>query len=128
VILVDSSIWIAADRRPDSIEARELVSLLARYEVATTDVVIAEVLQGAPTELKLHQLIDTMSGLHFFHAEAASWLRAGELSFQLRRRGLTTALSDLIIAQVALDNELPVYAIDSDFERVPGLQLHKAGM
>ena len=51
-------------------------------------------------------------------------MRAARLSFDLKRTGLTTALSDLLIAAVALENDLEVYAIDSDFERVPGLKLH----
>ncbi len=126
MILVDTSIWVASLRREASLERQELDALLDRDEVATTDIVVAEVLQGARTEPDFRELADKMDALHFFHADQAVWIKAAELSFELTRRGQTTALSDLVIAVVALENELEVYATDSDFQRVPGLQLYQA--
>ena len=101
-------------------------TLLSQYEVAATDIVIAEVLQGAPTEEKFNELSEKMDALQFFHAGAETWLKAARLSFRLRRSGLATPLADLVIAQVALDNDLPVYATDEHFGRVEGLKLHAA--
>jgi predicted nucleic acid-binding protein len=125
MILVDSSIWIQADRKPESQEAQELDSLLAEYEVATTEVVLAEVLQGAPTEEKFMALAERMDALDFYSANQETWLKAARLSFELRRRGLATALSDLVVATVALEHDLSVYTLDEDFRRVPGLRLHQ---
>jgi predicted nucleic acid-binding protein len=124
LILVDSSIWIDADREPDSPANSELVALIRQDEVAYTEVVMAEVLQGAPTEAKFRDLLDKMTALHFFPADRRTWLDAAQLSFRLRRRGLATPLADLVIAQVALENGLTVYASDGHFGRVDGLALH----
>jgi predicted nucleic acid-binding protein len=126
VILVDSSVWIEADNRRGSREALELDALLERDEVATTDIVVAEVIQGAPTEAKFKQLLDMMSNLHYFHAGSENWHTAAELSFALRRQGLTTPLSDLVIATVALANDLELYSLDRHYSRVSGLKLHEA--
>lgn len=127
MILVDTSVWVRADRDKGSPEGIELDSLLAQDEVAITDVVAAEVLQGSRSESDFQRLASDFDALHYFPVQRATWMRAAELAFQLRRNGQTTALSDLIIAAVAIENGLPVYATDTDFLRVPGLQMHQAG-
>ncbi len=121
MILIDSSVWIPSLRRRSSRERAEVDLLLERDEVATTDVVVAEVLQGAKSQDDYLRLADKLEALHFFHADESCWQRAMEMAFQLRRRGMTTALSDLLVAAVALQNDLQVYANDSDFDRVPEL-------
>jgi hypothetical protein len=124
VILVDTSVWVKATRQKDSSEAEELDSLLDRDEVATTDVVVAEVLQGTANEAEFERYSEELQALHYFPVTRETWLKAAGLSFRLRREGQTTPLADLVIATVALENDLEVYAVDSDFARVPGLRLH----
>ncbi len=127
MILVDTSVWIdwSNDRTLES--AAELDRLLETDQVATTDFVMAELLQGSRTQQTFNDWVIRFTSLHFYEAPHDTWLRAAALSFQLIRGGLTTSLSDLVIAQVAIDNALSVFATDPDFERVPGLVLHKAG-
>ena len=124
-VLVDTSIWIGASRRPASAEADELRALLERDEVATTEVVVAEVLQGARKREDFDSLADKLEALHFFSADRAIWQKAALFSMELRNQGLITPLSDLVIAAVALENDLSVYAADEHFNRVAGLRLHQ---
>jgi len=126
MILVDTSAWIDADKKPDSREGRELVRLMAGYEVATTGLVVAELLQGATSDSQFADLASKLSALDYYDANKETWLRAAELSYQLKKRGMITPLSDLVIAAVALENNLPVYATDNHFSRVPGLVRHEA--
>ena len=125
MVLVDTSAWIDADHRPDSPESHELADLLDRDEVAITDMVLAELLQGASSADHFRQLAEKLEAVHYLHAEQESWLRAAEMSYQLKRQGLTTPLSDLLIASVALKAGIAVLATDAHFARVPGLQLHQ---
>jgi predicted nucleic acid-binding protein len=124
VILVDTSVWVRATRQKDGPEASELDMLLDRDEVATTDVVIAEVLQGTANDGEFQRYSEEMEALHYFPVTRETWLRAAALSAQLRHIGQTTSLADLVIATVALEHDLEVYAVDSDFARVPELRLH----
>jgi predicted nucleic acid-binding protein len=124
VILVDTSVWIDWSNDKTCGQAIELDRLLGADEVATTDLIMAEVLQGARTQALFDDWLETMDALHYLPVTQAIWQRAARVSFDLRRQGLATALSDLLVAQVALDNELPVFATDTDFQRVPGLSLH----
>ncbi len=123
-VLVDTSVWIASTRRPQSAVADELRLLLERDEVATTEVIIAEVLQGAKTEDDFRRWSDTLDALHFFSGDVEVWRKAAHVSFDLRTHGMITPLADLLVATVALENDLSVYAIDDHFSRVPGLRLH----
>ena len=126
MILVDSSVWVRALRRGDSQERRELDALLEADEVAITDIIAAEVLQGASSDAEFEGFVERLDALHYFHADEGLWLRAAKVSFDLNRRGLTTALSDVVIATVAVENDLEMYSIDSDFQRISGVRLYKA--
>jgi predicted nucleic acid-binding protein len=99
-----------------------LKALLERDELATTGLVIAEVLQGATSEENYVEWNDKFAAPHFYLASGGTWERAGRLSYELRRRGQETPLSDLVIAAVALEHDLEVYANDPDVDRVPGLR------
>jgi predicted nucleic acid-binding protein len=125
MILVDTSVWVRALRRRASQERQELDHLLSEDQVATTDLIVAEVLQGARSDSDFRRVAERFEALNFFHADSQVWLRAATLSFDLKRRGLTTALSDVVIATVALEHDLELYTIDSDFERISGLRLHE---
>ena len=124
MILVDTSIWVRADRDKTSREALELDRLIDLDEVATTGMVLAEVLQGIRAESRFRRAAFDFTALHYLEADRATWLRAGELSYSLIRRGMTTPLSDLVIARVALENNVSVYTTDDHFSRVEGLQLY----
>jgi predicted nucleic acid-binding protein len=122
VILVDTSIWIESWKRRGEAERLELLAILDRDELATTGMVLAEVLQGAASEREYMELRERLLGSYFFGDSQDTWERAARLSFELMRRGEQTPLSDIVIAMVALENELEVYARDSHFDRIPGLR------
>jgi predicted nucleic acid-binding protein len=124
LILVDTPVWITASNVKTSREAKELDDLLSQYQVVITDFVLAEILQGAADEQDFVKWSTRMGALDLYHAGLREWQRAARLSFDLRRRGMTTALSDLVIASVALEHDLEVYTTDTDFQRIPGLKLY----
>ena len=122
MILIDTSVWLQLQHPEGHKERQEIVRLLGRDELATTGMILAEVLQGAKSEKEYEEWYDRMSGPHFYSDTRETWEKAGRLSYELRRHGQQTALSDLVIAMVALEHDLEVYANDSDFDRVPGLR------
>jgi predicted nucleic acid-binding protein len=122
LILVDTSVWLQLQHPEGEKERQEIVRIVDRDELATTGMILAEVLQGARSENEYKEWSDRMSGPHFYSDTRETWESAGRLSYELRRRGQQTALSDLVIATVAIENDLEVYANDSDFDHVPGLR------
>lgn len=111
-------------RRQPSREKTVVQALADQDLLATTDLIVAEVLQGASSIEDFEKLADRLQGPHFYHADEDIWWRAARLSFDLKSRGLITPLADLVIATVALENGLEVYANDDHFERVSGIRLY----
>ena len=125
MILIDTSVWIESTKRNGKVFRDEIATLLSADDVATTDIVIGEILQGSRTTEEFEEWAGVLDGLHYFQTPRDVWTRAARVSFELRRQGMTTALSDVVIATVALDHDLSVYAVGTDFKRIPGLKLHE---
>ena len=89
--------------------------------------VLTEVLQGARTRDELDFFADRLAALTFLETDQGTWVKAGELNHQLKRDGGMMALGDLMISTLALDHDMPVYSLNGDFDRVPGLRRHQAG-
>ena len=124
MIIIDTSAWIPGLRDRDSIERAEIDRLLGEGEVAMVGPVLVELLRGARSDEDFRLLADSLAGLPFIEADHAVWMRAGQLSLTLRRQGGTVGLVDVLIAALAIEGGHRIYAKDSDFHRVPNLQLH----
>ena len=66
-----------------------------------------------------------MKKLPYLEVTWDAWEKAGELSRDLRRRGITIPLSDMIIASLAIVEGYEVLTVDPHFQHVPGLKLNK---
>jgi len=118
VTLADTSAWIEYLRRTGSSVNHQLRALLERGDLAITDPVIMEVLAGAQDELharKLKRLLERCellpsSGPTDYEQAAALYrgcLRGGET---------VRALTDCLIAAVAIRAGVSLLHSDSDFE------------
>ena len=67
---------------------------------------------------------DGLTALPYYEVTRSTWSRAGDLSAQLLRRGVTLPLSDLVIAALALEQACHVYSLDTHFKKIPGLRLY----
>ena len=87
--------------------------------------VLTEILQGARTETEFSFVAERLGSLSFIEADQETWVRAGELNFQLQSQERILAFADLIISALALQHHIPLYTVDDDFQRVPGLELYE---
>jgi len=123
-IVVDTSVWIDFFNRPHSPVTLHLQSLLRNRQVVLVGMVLAEILQGIKNPEEARRVRESLDRLPFLETTRAKWQKAGELSAQLRRKGLTLPLSDLIIAATALQEEVAVFTLDPHFKKVPTLKLY----
>ncbi|OGW60065.1 MAG: hypothetical protein A2V83_11210 [Nitrospirae bacterium RBG_16_64_22] len=121
MIIADTSVWIPFFNRPDSKEKHTLDILIDADEVSLAGVVLAELLQGCRTSKDRHTIQEAMLALPYFEMNRAAWIRAGEISAALLRRGITLPMSDLIVAALALEHQCRIYSLDSYFAKIPGL-------
>jgi predicted nucleic acid-binding protein len=114
--LVDTSVLIEAFRAHGNARARARVdALLAARQLATWEVVIAEMLHGARDEREYQDLLDDLGSQRVLAPPPDVWQRAARLGFDLRRQGVTVPLIDLSIAVVAMHNEVTLVHMDKDF-------------
>ena len=121
-VLVDSSFYISRLRKGlDPLQ--ELADLSDEWEVVTCGIVVVEVCRGFKTE-KLRQRFErAFSTMIFVPTTPKVWHEAMDLAWRLDRQGQIMQVTDLTIAACALHVDAAVVTLDSDFERVPNLQV-----
>jgi predicted nucleic acid-binding protein len=118
VILVDSSAWVEFLRATGSPAHLGLrAALQEEVELASTDVVVMEILAGARDEADRERLRRLLYGLDFLAVDGpADYERAAELYRLCRGRGETPRkLTDCLIAAVAIRNDAELLCADADF-------------
>lgn len=123
-IIVDTCVWIEFFRNPEAPLTLCFNTLLRERRVIMVGVVLAEIIQGVkiPKEAKLVR--ENLKKLSYLEMTLDTWEKAGEISASLRKNGITIPLTDLIIAAMALSEDLEVFTVDPHFKEVPGLRLH----
>jgi len=130
MVLVDSSVWIEATRRKGDLAVKvALEALLEEYEAAWCGPVKLEVLGGARAEerRKLEFWFDVIPYREMCDAQ---WDAAKRNAWRLRDEGVSVPWNDVLIATLALDWDMRVYAQDRHFEAMApllGLSLYAPG-
>jgi len=114
-VLVDTSVWIDFFRKVEPGYSLA-ITLMADERVCLVGIILAELMQGAKSEKELSVLRDFSSVFPFLPESAKTWQAAGELSFQLRRKGMTLGLSDCYIAVAAREGNAEILTRDRHFE------------
>ncbi len=121
MILVDSSAWIEYLRATDSSIDRYLrASLRDKRSLATTGVVMLEVLAGARDESHARKLTRLLGRCEFLPAqEPSDHEAAASLYRACRREGVTIRRPpDLLIATIAIRTNTPLLHLDADFDAI----------
>ena len=130
MVLVDSSVWIEALRKRGSLVVKLAVeSLLEAYEAQWCSPVRQEVLGGARLEERRH-LSFYFSVVPYRPCVESDWERAIALAWKIRDHGLTVPWLDVLIASIALHDNVRLYALDHHFIRlseITGLRLYQPG-
>jgi predicted nucleic acid-binding protein len=130
MVLVDSSAWIESLRRNGDMRVKLAVEgLLEAYEAQWCAPVRLEVLGGAREEERA-KLGAMFSVIPYRPSREEDWDRAVALAWRLRSRGLTVPWLDVMIAAIAIQDGVRVYAVDAHFKEIAqhsGLMLYRPG-
>ena len=120
--IFDTSVWIDFFKNTGSKEAILLEEYVkyASQNVLLTPTIIQEILQGVRTE---QEFIQKRRVLQSYNLLKPDWeitsIVAAKLYFDLRKKGVTIRKStDCLIAQIAIQNDVLLVHIDSDFELI----------
>jgi predicted nucleic acid-binding protein len=120
VTLADTSAWVEFLRGTGSDVNVRLRELLNAERLATTDVVLMEVLAGARDAHHRDRLRGLLARCRFVATEGPrDYEDAAEVSRACRGGGDTVrGLPDCLIASVAIRTRIPVLHADSDFDAI----------
>jgi predicted nucleic acid-binding protein len=122
VIVVDTSVWIAAFRSPSGAEAAALRPLLDADEVALALPVRLELAAGVRQQDR-RPLRTALSGLPVLRPTDDTWTLIESWIPKAGDAGERFALADLMIGALASEIQGLVWSLDTDFERLAKLGL-----
>ena len=116
-VLIDTSVWVSYFRKTGGEEVKAAVQeALLENRVATCWTVQAELLVGARGWGEFERLNALFSSLLHIPMGESLWEESSRLGFELRRKGLTVPLPDLLIAQASMVGESELWHADTHYE------------
>ena len=122
MIVVDSSVWIAALRSGSSREARTLGGLLDADEVLLPVPVRIELLSGTSTRHRA-RLRSALSALPLAYPTDETWALMDEWTDRAVRGGAAFGVGDLLIAAIAHEADALIWSLDQAFTQLQRLRL-----
>jgi len=128
LLLIDTSAWIVSFKAKANPEILSYIkSKIAIAFVATSPIIILELLQGCRTEKEKDELHAELSSLQILDLNDRVWDRAYDMGFGLKRKGITVPTVDLIIAALAIEYQCKLLHFNRHFkmirEQIPELDL-----
>ena len=121
LILADTTIWIHFLRGSGIQFQERIVPLIMADRLATTPIVILEILRGAKSQKEYDKLNKDLSALRCFDLSAKVWERACKLGYTLRHKGINAPLTDTLIAAVAQEYDMCILHDDRHFEMIASI-------
>jgi predicted nucleic acid-binding protein len=117
VIVVDTSVWIAAQRKPAGRDAATLFSLLDSDDVLLPLPVRIELLSGVARKDR-KAFTRALSALPVIVPTEETWRLAESWVAPAADAGHRFAVTDLVIGALATETRALVWSLDTDFERM----------
>ena len=122
--LVDTSVWIDFFRGIAS--TKELLTKqIARDRVFTAGPVLFELLQGIRSSEEREQVKEALLSMNFLEITPEDWEGAALISRELRSKGITIPMTDLLLVQLAKTRDLEIISLDPHFDQIPGITHRK---
>ncbi len=114
MILVDTNVIINFWRNP----TKEVIEIFEKNEIATSGIVLAELLHGARSENELHKITHALSDFSFYEISHDDWFEIGMMLNKLRKAGLKIPFQDVMLAFLAISNNLLFWTNDKHFSHI----------
>ena len=120
-ILIDTSVWIEYFRNKSSSVAQKVDRVLEEDEVYVPKIIIAELMQGSKSTKELAIIEDFFDAFHIIDQKDDSWIKAGSLSYKLKKKGKNINLFDCYIAVIAQEYDCIIFSLNRHFKEIQSL-------
>jgi predicted nucleic acid-binding protein len=114
MILVDTSVVINWSQGRDA----KLRRLVPSLPVAVCGVTQAEFLHGSRDPAHRQKLLNDLAAFQLVPMPDALWIAVGDNLAALRSRGITVPFQDVVIATVAIENDIELWTRDAQFQMI----------
>ena len=123
-VLVDTSVWSLALRRPKSLafgtEQQATISALADLmrdgRAVMMGAIRQELLCGIKTQVQFDALKSTLTAFDDVALTLQDYEKAAEAFNTCRAHGVQGSNTDFLICAVSINHQLPIFSIDNDFQ------------
>lgn len=124
-ILVDTSVWSLALRRPKNLEVgfeqqaivAALVDLMRDGRAVMMGAIRQELLCGIKTQVQFDALKSTLTAFDDVVLTMQDYEKAAEVFNTCRANGVQGSNTDFLICAVSINHQLPIFSVDNDFQR-----------
>jgi predicted nucleic acid-binding protein len=117
-VLIDTSVWISYFKASDPILVGLVENIMTVGEICVPKVILAELTQGARSEQEVSTIREFIGAFTIIDQKEQSWGKAGMLSFQMKRKGISIHLVDCYIAVIAYENQCRLLTLDKHFKEI----------
>ena len=118
IVLADTTVWIHFLRGSGIRFQERLVPLIIADKLATTAVIIMEIIRGAKSQKEYDNLSKDLAALRNFEISPKVWMRAGKLGYLLRQKGVNVPLTDTLIAATAQEYNMLLLHEDRHYDMI----------
>ena len=93
-ILVDTSVWIEYFSNQSPVFVGYVAEVVKTREICVPRIILAELMQGAKSEKELSVIAEFMGAFSIIDQTDQTWIKAGRLSRELRKKGKNINLTD----------------------------------
>jgi len=115
-VLIDTSVWIAFFRNTSPELSEKVDKLISNAEVCVPQIVIAELIQGSKSDREITTIESFVDAFTIVGQTEDTWVEAGKLAYNLKKKGKTINLADCYIAIIAQEQGCKVYTLDEHFK------------
>ena len=117
-ILIDTSVWINFFRDETPSFSQKVDEFLSKNEIYVPKIVVAELIQGSKSDREVMAVKEFLEAFHIIDQKEDTWIKAGELSYQLKRKGKRVNLADCYISIIAEEYGCQIFTLDEHFKDI----------
>jgi predicted nucleic acid-binding protein len=117
-VLIDTSVWIAYFRNTSAELCESVETMMSDAEICVPNIVLAELLQGSKSEREIRTIESFLGTFTIVDQGEDSWVNAGKLAYELRKKGKAVNLADCYIAVIANEQGCSIFTLDEHFKDI----------
>jgi tRNA(fMet)-specific endonuclease VapC len=125
-IIVDTSMWIEYFKNNKKY-VPFIEDSLNLENILISGPIISELLHGVKSEKEYELLSESISAVPFAECVFDDWIKTGETLYNLKKKGITVPLTDILISVIALRHNASILTLDKHFKSIDMIKLIDLG-